>query len=54
MVSSFLFNIILEAIINKDFLKEKLKRLEKEKIKLHLFEDHHCLYCLQKIPIPQI
>lgn len=51
MVSSFLFNIILEAMeIKKDFLKEKLKRLEKEEIKLHLFEDHHCLYFLQNFP----
>lgn len=36
--------------IKKDFLKEKLKRLEKEEIKLHLFEDHHCLYFLQNFP----
>ena len=34
----------------KIFLKEKLKRLEKEEIKLHLFEDHHCLYFLQNFP----
>ena len=50
MVSSFLFNIILEAMEIKIFLKEKLKRLEKEEIKLHLFEDHHCLYFLQNFP----
>ena len=50
MVTTFLFNIILEAKEIKIILKEKLKRLEKEEIKLHLFEDHHCLYFLQNFP----